>query len=191
MLRRDFLKATAFAATSVASTTPGILLAQDLQATNAHVPTILWARRGGDEVRVDFATREGFNALAWLLRDVRENVAGAPDWKLLQLMAWMQAWLAAYGHHVRLDLHSGLRMPKTNKRIEGAAQASYHLPDAQMRFRAVDFSTRSVPSDYMGQLARYASQGGVGFYPSSNFTHIDTGPRISRTTGRVRSWVGR
>lgn len=189
MLRRDFLKVTSLAIAASPLITPSDLWAQSPNAKNQHVPTVLWAKRKGQELHVDFSTATGYNAIAWLLRDVHENRVGRPDWRLLQLMAWMQAWLGAYGYHACFDLHSGLRMPKTNKRIEGAAQASYHLPDETMGFRASDFSTKSIPSSYMGRLAQYAAQGGVGFYPNDNFTHIDTGPLISQKTGRIRSWV--
>lgn len=183
MLRRDFLKAATIATAAAPLLSPSTLFAQTTSATNSHVPTILWARRGNDEYRVDFSTQHGYYALAWLLRDVRANQIGMPDWRLLHLLAWMQAWLGAYGHHFCFNFHSGLRTPETNRRIEGAARASFHLPDKNAVFRAADISTPSIPNDYMGRLAQYASQGGVGFYPSSNFTHVDT--------GHVRAWVSR
>lgn len=186
MLRRDFLKAMSLATSTAALYVPAGAIA------SAQPPrTALWVRRGADEMRLDFATEEGYRRISWLLRDVRANKVGIPDWRLLELLGWLQAWLAAYGHHVRFDITSGLRMPSTNKSTEGSAQASYHLPDAQMCFRAIDFTTRTVPSNYMGQLALYAAQGGVGFYPNSNFTHIDTGPQVSSKSGLRRAWVTR
>jgi uncharacterized protein YcbK (DUF882 family) len=51
-----------------------------------------------------------------------------------------------------------------------------------MKGRAVDIVMPGVPANYMGALAAYFKGGGVGFYPSQGFTHIDT--------GAVRSWVG-
>lgn len=188
MLRRDFLKALSLSVSAAPLLSPFEVFGQDTTA-NSHVPTLLWAKRDGDEFRLDFSTSQGLRQIAWLLRDVRANVTGTPDFRLLQLMAWMQAWLAAYGHYVRIDFTSGLRTPETNKKIERAAQASYHLPDANMNFRAIDFKMKSIPSNYTGHLARYAAQGGVGFYPNDNFTHVDTGPRISERTGRERTWV--
>ncbi len=175
MLRRDFLKATLLATSVAPILLPGDLFAQTINQPNRQVPSVLWVKRDGQEARVDYATPEGYQTIVWLLRDVRANKTGHPDFRLLQLLSWMQAWLAAYGHHVRFDLHSGLRTPATNKKIEGAAQASFHLPDATGMFRATDFSTTTINSEYMGRLAYLARQGGVGFYAAKNFTHVDTG----------------
>jgi uncharacterized protein YcbK (DUF882 family) len=189
MLRRDFLKGMAFATATAPLIAPRDILAGTLQsaqtftATGQPVPTVLWMKRGSDEARLDFSTEEGYRQVAWLLRDKQSGSIGKPHMRLLQLMAWQQAWLAAYGIHIRMNIHSGLRMPWTNQHTENAAKNSYHLPDRDMVFKAADYDTPNVPSNYMGQLARYASQGGVGFYPASGFTHIDTGP-----IGRV--WVG-
>jgi len=148
------------------------------------VPTTLWVGRHGRQSMIDYSTTEGLNAISWYLRDTHANQIGVPHTRLLQLMSWMQAWLAAYGYHVRFDIHSGLRTRATNNNTENASRTSYHLPDGQNVFRAVDFSTHSIPSNYLGQLGKYANQGGVGFYPNAQFTHVDTGP-----TGRT--WVRR
>ncbi|MEX3960215.1 YcbK family protein [Trinickia sp. EG282A] len=143
------------------------------------MPTLLWVRRGKEEVTVDYSTEEGFRAISWMLRDVDAGVVGAPVWSLLQLWSWMQAWLAAYGTHARFDIHSGLRTKATNKRYEGKLD-SQHLPDLSMRFRAIDFSSPSVSGEYLGRLACLCRQGGVGIY-LRDFTHIDT-------RGDVKFW---
>lgn len=175
MLRRDFLKATLAATTIAPILMPCDLFAQSINQPTQVVPTILWAKRGNDEAQVDYATPEGYRTITWLLRDIRANQSGHPDFRLLQLLSWMQAWLSAYGHHTRFDLHSGLRTAETNRKIEGAAQASFHLPDARGMFRAADFSTATISNEYMGRLAYLAHQGGVGFYAAKHFTHVDTG----------------
>jgi uncharacterized protein YcbK (DUF882 family) len=188
MLRRDYLKAMSSAAVIVSSGACRHLFAQELDETNVAsstpVPTTLWVGRSGEESFIDYSTAEGWNAISWFLRDVRANQIGVPHGELLQLLSWMQAWLAAYGSHVRFDIHSGLRTRETNNRTENAARNSLHLPDKKNIFRAVDFSTASIPSNYIGQLGRYANQGGVGFYPSAHFTHVDVGQ-----TGRT--WIRR
>lgn len=94
----------------------------------------------------------------------------------------MQAWLAAYGHHVLFNVHSGLRTKSTNDYFEGAL-SSYHLPDERMVFRAGDLDCPSIPSEYIGRLAFLSQQGGVGFYVR-NFTHTDV-------RGRVTYWRSR
>jgi uncharacterized protein YcbK (DUF882 family) len=173
--RRDFCKAFATAVSLAPLVAPTNANAQAASA----VPPLLWVRRGSDEARIDYSTDEGFRAIAWMMRDVRAGVTGTPDWRLLQQWSWMQAWLAAYGHHARFDIHSGLRTRETNDFYEGAL-ASYHLPDQRMVFRAGDFSTPSIPSEYMGRLAYLSQQGGVGFY-ARDFIHTDV-------RGRVVAW---
>jgi uncharacterized protein YcbK (DUF882 family) len=192
MLRRDFLKSMLIGGACAPLLTPQQLFAQtSSDNSNTTVPTVLWARRGKEEFQVDYSTDEGYKKIAWLLRDVQGgNIVGYPDYRLLQLDSWMQAWLAAYGYHVCFNIHSGLRTPKTNKRIERAAQASWHLPDDRMMFRANDFSVKEISSEYMGRLAALAQQGGVGFYSNDNFTHADTGDLISKKTGNPRYWRG-
>ncbi|PCE30034.1 hypothetical protein BZL54_22995 [Burkholderia ubonensis subsp. mesacidophila] len=171
--RRDFCKAFAAAAAMAPFVSPARARAEPATA----VPTVLWVRRGRDEARIDYSTDEGFRAAAWMLRDVRAGVVGVPAWSLLQQWSWMQAWLAAYGTHARFDIHSGLRTKATNDYYEGAL-SSYHLPDSNMVFRAGDFSSPSVSSEYMGRLAYLSQQGGVGFY-TRNFTHTDVRGRVA------------
>ncbi|WP_162878137.1 D-Ala-D-Ala carboxypeptidase family metallohydrolase [Trinickia diaoshuihuensis] len=176
--RRAFCKSFA-AAVAVA---PFIAPARALEAADVAPPTLLWLRRGSDEAMIDYSTDQGFSAVAWMLRDVRAGVVGVPEWRLLQQWSWMQAWLAAYGRHVRFDIHSGLRTKETNAHYEGAL-ASYHLPDARGVFRAGDFSTPSIPSEYMGRLAYLSQQGGVGLY-ARDFIHTDV-------RGRTLAWRSR
>lgn len=167
MLRRDFLKAMGVAA--LAATHRDCLAATD-------VPLVLWASRAGYEAQVDCNTGHGQQTLAWLLRDIRAgNLTGIPHPGLVKLLCWQQAWLAAYGFHVRFDILSGLRLAATNRSTEGASRSSLHQPDATNIFRAVDFRSATVNSEYLGRLAALAKQGGVGFYDDAGFVHVDVG----------------
>jgi len=177
MLRRDFLKAMSLATAIAPSVSVGQVFAHEVA-----VPSVLWLRRGGDEARVDYATEQGYRYVTYLLRDVQARFVGTPDPRLLQLLAWQQAWLAAYGYVMPFKVHSGCRTNSTNSR-EGGVQNSQHLPDEAGVFRAVDFSTKEVSAEYMGRLAYLAQQGGVGFYNADGFVHNDV--------GRVRTWRGR
>ena len=49
--------------------------------------------------------------------------------------------------------------------------------------RAIDVRLTGYPSAKLRDLALAMKRGGVGYYPSSDFVHLDT--------GRVRSWAGR
>ena len=74
---------------------------------------------------------------------------------------------------------SGYRSPTTNamlrERSAGVAQHSLH-----MEGRAIDIRLPGFPTQRLRQLALDMQRGGVGFYPSSDFVHLDTGP--------VRAW---
>ena len=71
---------------------------------------------------------------------------------------------------------SGLRLAATNRSTEGASRSSLHQPDRANFFRAVDYRSATVNSEYLGRLAALAQQGGVGFYDAAGFVHVDVGP---------------
>lgn len=74
---------------------------------------------------------------------------------------------------------SGYRSPETNARLirdgRPAARESFHLQG-----KALDFRLASLPGPAMAEIAKTMQRGGAAFYPSTNHTHIDTGP--------VRTW---
>ena len=60
-------------------------------------------------------------------------------------------------------------------RSEQVAAGSLH-----MHGQAIDIHLADVPLNKLRQAALVLGGGGVGYYPSSNFVHVDT--------GRVRTW---
>jgi uncharacterized protein YcbK (DUF882 family) len=74
----------------------------------------------------------------------------------------------------------GYRSPATNAQLqattEGVAPNSLH-----MEGRAVDVRLRGCDTARLRDAALALGRGGVGYYPQSDFIHLDT--------GRVRHWV--
>lgn len=76
---------------------------------------------------------------------------------------------------------SGYRSPKTNamlnERSGEVAKRSLHMDG-----KAIDIYLEDVALDRVRAAALDLGRGGVGYYPTSNFVHVDVGP--------VRRWVG-
>ena len=77
----------------------------------------------------------------------------------------------------KFNIVSGYRSPKTNEwlrhRLGGrnVAKNSYH-----MKGQAVDISVPGVPLHKLKNIALSLKKGGVGYYPSKGFIHVDVGP---------------
>ena len=69
---------------------------------------------------------------------------------------------------------SAYRSPKTNEALRhvstGVAKNSLHLEG-----RAIDVRLTSASLDKLRDAAISMRSGGVGYYPDSNFVHVDTG----------------
>ncbi len=111
-----------------------------------------------------------------LLRDFRTGESHRIDPPLLDILYDLQA-LA--DHDAPFEVISGYRSPRTNamlhQRSSGVAEHSQHILGKAIDVRLSGYSTR-----LLSEYARSLSRGGVGFYPSSDFVHVDT--------GRVRYW---
>ncbi len=110
------------------------------------------------------------------LRDFRTNDVHKIDPVLLD---FLHSVSAAAGYRGTFEIISGYRSPKTNAMLRrkgsGVAKKSLH-----MQGRAVDVRMTGVDTKKLRKIAVAMKRGGVGYYPRSNFIHLDT--------GRVRSW---
>lgn len=99
------------------------------------------------------------------------------DKRLFDQISKIQTML---GVEAEVQIVSGYRSPATNEALRaqssGVAKKSYH-----MLGQAIDFRLDGVDLKKVRDAARDLKAGGVGFYPSSDFVHIDTGP--------VRYWA--
>jgi uncharacterized protein YcbK (DUF882 family) len=111
-----------------------------------------------------------------LLRDFRSGDVGAIDPALLDVLHVLRE---RTGSRRPFQIISGYRSPATNRmlheRSAGVATRSLH-----MQGQAIDVRLADVPLDKLRDAALAAGRGGVGYYPGSDFVHVDT--------GRVRAW---
>lgn len=112
----------------------------------------------------------------YIMRDFRANEIKPIDPRLLDLLYTLNRRLYT---QEPFHLISGYRSPATNAmlaaRSEGVAHHSLHI-----EAKAADIR---VPGRTLGEVWRTAMAmlaGGVGFYPRSDFVHVDV--------GRVRFW---
>jgi uncharacterized protein YcbK (DUF882 family) len=121
---------------------------------------------------------EALMAIKNILRDHRTDEAYEMDLNLLNMLQLL---------HVRMDAReefhviSAYRSPKTNamlsSRSSGVATRSLH-----MQGKAIDIRLPGHALTDLRKAVLSLESGGVGYYPKSNFIHIDT--------GRVRQWAG-
>jgi len=119
---------------------------------------------------------ESLTRIDWLLRDFRTGDAHSIDPRLLDTL---HVLCVACGGGT-FEIISGYRSPKTNAMLRktgggGVAKRSLHMDG-----RAVDVRLVGVPTARLRDAAIALRRGGVGYYPDSDFVHLDT--------GRPRSW---
>lgn len=110
------------------------------------------------------------------LRDHRTDEARIMDPALLDLLYAVTVLTGGRGEY---NIISGYRTPETNQMLRkishGVAEHSLHIQGKAIDLRSEDLSIRTIQ-----QVALALQQGGVGYYPSSDFVHLDT--------GEIRSW---
>ncbi|SQC38883.1 Tat (twin-arginine translocation) pathway signal sequence domain/peptidase M15 family protein [Klebsiella pneumoniae] len=135
----------------------------------------------GESLRAEFFDGRGYiqDELARLnhfFRDYRANKIKSIDPNLFDHLYRLQGLL---GTNKPVQLISGYRSLDTNDelraRSRGVAKHSYHT-----KGQAMDFHIEGISLSNIRKAALSMRAGGVGYYPRSNFVHIDTGP--------VRHW---
>src|SRR5271156_5219827 len=112
----------------------------------------------------------------YILRDFRANEIKVIDPRLLDLLYTLNGRLYT---QEPFEIISGYRSPATNAmlaaRSEGVARHSMHIEG-----RAADINVPDRQLSILQRVALALQFGGVGYYPQSDFVHVDT--------GRVRHW---
>jgi uncharacterized protein YcbK (DUF882 family) len=124
----------------------------------------------------DYVTA-ALGSLNRFLRDHYSGEVGVMDPQLYELLHGVRQLL---GTERAFEVISGYRCPATNQKLRetrggGVAKQSLHLQG-----RAIDVRLPGVPLAELRDAALSLRAGGVGYYPGSQFVHIDT--------GRVRAW---
>lgn len=116
------------------------------------------------------------NQLNAYLGDFRTGEIHPIDPQLMDILWALQKRIGGRGV---FSVISGYRSPHTNaalkRRSRGVAGNSLH-----MQGKAIDVRFSEVASEALRDYAIDLQAGGVGFYPDSDFVHLDT--------GRVRTW---
>lgn len=136
--------------------------------TGEHLDVIYWS--GGEYVH------ESLSAVDHTLRDWRTGQVHRIDPALLDLLHDLKR---ETGTTSPFEVISGYRSPGTNRMLRettsGVASSSLHMVG-----KAIDIRLAGVRLTDLRDAALSLRRGGVGYYPESNFVHVDT--------GRVRKW---
>jgi uncharacterized protein YcbK (DUF882 family) len=119
---------------------------------------------------------DAFGEIKAIMRDYRTNEKYPIDPRLIDVLFVLQRRM---NNFTPFELFSGYRSPTTNawlrRHSSGVARGSLH-----MQGQAADINQPGTSLSYLKKSAIGLKAGGVGFYPSSDFVHVDT--------GSVRTW---
>ena len=122
--------------------------------------------------------KDALRELDYLFRDHYNGSVMKIDRRLLNFLYEIQQKI---GTDEPFHLISGYRSKRTNARLrrnnKGVAKKSLHIYG-----KAADIRMPAVGIKKLRRAAYELQSGGVGYYPNSNFVHIDV--------GRVRFWRG-
>ncbi|MCQ8103393.1 DUF882 domain-containing protein [Methylomonas sp. SURF-2] len=130
----------------------------------------------GDKLNVTYFEKgrylsDALEEVSFLLRDYRTGDVHSIDPELLDQLHDLKQML---GLSQPFGVICGYRSPMTNARLHaehsGVANNSFHIHGRAVDIRIERFDLRRIHS-----AAIAMHRGGVGFYPESNFIHLDTG----------------
>ncbi|TSK07839.1 MAG: DUF882 domain-containing protein [Geobacter sp.] len=203
--RRSFIKTLAIAAAAVSS--PTLALGFEYGADGAPLPHyddkdllelrpaqqprfvegLINLRSGftGERFQCHFRDPQGnYNAehlqyLNWFMRCNYDHQYTRMDIRVVEMLNYLAKWFPG---NPEITINSAYRTPRYNRILarsnENVAKNSLH-----MQGQALDFSVQAIPIRSVCQVAQavrnMVGAGGVGFYPSQNFVHIDCGQRAA------------
>lgn len=164
-----------FASATVAAATPSLAMERGLSFVHTHT---------GERLSTAYCTGGEYLTPALkdinvLLRDFRVNQIKPIDPALLDQLFELNGVL---GTDQPFHVISGYRTPETNAMLQerGGAHSGVASHSLHMDGKAIDIRVPGIRLEHLRDSAKSLKIGGVGFYPASNFVHVDT--------GRVRCW---
>jgi uncharacterized protein YcbK (DUF882 family) len=141
----------------------------------------LYHSHTGESIQATFRVNGSYDPavlerLNYFLRDWRNNDRTRMDARLFDVI-WEVYRTAGASEPIRIV--SAYRSPQTNAmlraRSHAVAEHSQHILG-----RAMDTTMPGMPMDRIREIGMRLQRGGVGWYPSENFVHLDV--------GNVRAW---
>jgi uncharacterized protein YcbK (DUF882 family) len=142
----------------------------------------LYNTHTGERLEIAFRRGEQYipgalEKLDYFLRDHNTGDVRHFDPRLYDILADLTASVGRPG--AEIDIVCGYRTPSTNESLRehttGVAKNSLHI-----QAEAIDLRMPGVDTLSLRRAALALRRGGVGYYPHSDFIHVDT--------GRVRQW---
>lgn len=165
---------------SSAAAIAGLLFAPASRATEPRA-LAFYHTHTGERLRVTYAANgtylpDALEEIDHFLRDFRTGDVHRMDPHLLDILHELRLRAGGRGTY---EIISAYRSPQTNEmlrsRSDGVAKRSLHMEGKAMDVRLVGSRLDRLRDDALALEA-----GGVGYYPDSEFIHVDT--------GRVRRW---
>lgn len=172
--RRSFIKQVACGALLTAAS-PGIAHAAKGRFP-AHKTLDFEHTHTGEKLKLTYFEKDHYikgalKEINHLLRDFRTGDIYPIDVDLLDQLHDLKMIV---GSKRPFEIISGYRSAYTNNRLHdetsGVAQNSLHIQG-----RAIDIRIEGIDSQYIRRAALAMRRGGVGYYPESDFVHLDTG----------------
>jgi uncharacterized protein YcbK (DUF882 family) len=180
--RRQLLRLGAFASIAGAVPEPLWAAVKKFQPPEKHLS--FFNTHTGESLKTMFCCEgeyvpEALESIKHILRDHRANEEKVIDVRLLDLLYDLNGELAT---NKPFHVISGYRSPRTNAtlRERGGAATGVAVHSLHMDGKAIDIRVPGVKLATLKETAAFMRRGGVGYYPASDFVHVDV--------GRVRYW---
>jgi uncharacterized protein YcbK (DUF882 family) len=154
----------------------------DIPANQEQYHLRLYHLHTGEHIDVVYRIGERYlpDAVAQLDRFLRDHRTGDEKDYDVKEFDLLHDLMARLGHpNGEIDIVCGYRTPWSNNYLRehghGVAEHSQH-----MEAKAIDIRIPGVPTARVRDAALAMQRGGVGYYASSDFVHVDV--------GRVRRW---